>query len=268
MARAGILWFLIFTLFLASTAHGPAFEQAWAREQPSAAAGTAAPDPGLAHQPTVEDFWQVQAVLAALGMYEGSLTGIFDAATRDALQRLQRRYGLPATGLLDPETLAFLGGPAAGLDRQVRFLYTVQPGDTLSVLAARFGVPVPRILRFNPSITSMHRIYAGHQLVIPVEFPIPAQFEVLRLQVLPERFLGSYLADVSFADADRLADEFVQLLKAHGFDVQVEQRALDGITVRNAAIGLGRITFSPYRSEGRTRVDVGLLVAGSGAARL
>lgn len=97
---------------------------------------------------------------------------------------------------------------------------------------------------------------------------MPAQYEVLRVQVLPERFLGSYLVNVAFADADRLADDLATLLRQKGFEVQYEHRALDGITVRNQSIGLGRITFSPYRSESLTRVDVGLLVASGDAANL
>jgi len=232
------------------------------------APGLAAVEPEATRQPNTDDLWQVQAVLAALGMYHGPITGVYDEPTRQALLRLQRAYRLPATGELDADTLAFLGGPAATLDRHPRFLYAVQPGDTLSELAVRFRVPMPRIVRYNPSITSVHRIYAGHQLVIPVEFPIPEHFRVLRLQVLPQRFLGSYLVNVPFAGADRLADDLAQLLREHGFEVQVEQTALDGITVRNRAVELGRITFSPYRSEGLTRVDVGLLAAGSGATSL
>ncbi|MBO8141314.1 MAG: peptidoglycan-binding protein [Firmicutes bacterium] len=218
----------------------------------------------LASVPTVEDIWQVQAVLSALGYYERSLSGAFDSATREALERLQRRYGLSPTGVLDSETWALLGGPATELERMPRFLYTVRAGDTLSSLAARFGVPIPRILRFNPSITAVDRIYAGHQLIIPVDFPVPADFRVLRIQVLPDRFLGSYFVDVSFAAADRLAEELAQRLRERGFDVTLDPaRPLDGITVRNASVELGRITFSAYRSEGWTRVDVGLLAAGS-----
>lgn len=267
MWRAGVLWIVTLTLtltvFLAGSPGSPIVGRTWAQEQLTAVPEASFQDLGTGSQSSAQDVWQVQGVLAALGMYEGPLTGNLDAATREGLLRLQRAYGLSVTGTLDRDTWALLGGPADALDRQARFLYTVQPGDTLSVLAARFGVPMPRIVRYNPSITSVHRIYAGHQLVIPVEFPVPAQFDVLRLQVLPERFLGSYVVQVAFADADRLAEDYAQLLREHGFHVQVEQRALDGITVRNHAVGLGRITFSPDRSEGRTRVDVGLLAAGS-----
>mgnify|MGYP001165762551 CR=1 FL=1 len=268
MARAGVLWLLIVTVLLAGSPGSPAVELTWAQDQPSAAAVTTTQAPAASYQPTPEDIRQVQAVLHALGLYDGSPTGAVDAALGEALARFQRRYRLTPTGVLDPDTLNFLGGPAASLERQARFLYTVKPGDTLSGVAARFRVPLPRIVRYNPSITSVHRIYGGQQLVVPVEFPVPAHFEVLRLQVLPERFLGSYLVNVAFADADRLAEELAARLRELGFEVQIEQRALDGITVRNASVGLGRITFSPFRSEALTRVDVGLLAAGSSATSL
>lgn len=268
MVRAGVLWFMFLTMLLAGSPGSPGVGLTWAQDQLAAAPAAAAPAPAENHQPTPEDIWQVLAVLRAMGLYDGPLTGTLDDAGRAALAAFQRRYGLNPTGVLDRDTLAFLGGPAAKLQHQARFIYTVKPGDTLSGIAVRFGVPLPLLVRHNPDIKSVHRIYAGAQLVIPVDFPMPAHFEVLRVQVLPERFLGSYLVDVAFADADRLAEELALRLREHGYQVQVEQRALDGITVRNASVGLGRITFSPYRSEGLTRIDVGLLAAGSTATSL
>lgn len=45
--------------------------------------------------------------------------------------------------------------------------YRVKSGDTLSAIARRFGVPLRRILRANPSITDPNRIEVGQIILIP-----------------------------------------------------------------------------------------------------
>ena len=39
--------------------------------------------------------------------------------------------------------------------------YTIKRGDTLSVLAARFGTTVARLMALNPHIKNANLIYAG-----------------------------------------------------------------------------------------------------------
>ncbi len=46
-------------------------------------------------------------------------------------------------------------------------VYVVQPGDTLSAIAERFGTTQAAILDANPHITSAHLIWAGAELTIP-----------------------------------------------------------------------------------------------------
>lgn len=45
--------------------------------------------------------------------------------------------------------------------------YTVQPGDTLSSIAQRFGLRESVLLTLNPEITSPDRIYVGQRLLVP-----------------------------------------------------------------------------------------------------
>lgn len=51
-------------------------------------------------------------------------------------------------------------------------IYTVQPGDTLGDIAARFDVPVSVIARIN-AIPNIDRIYPGQRLRIPARMPQP-----------------------------------------------------------------------------------------------
>jgi LysM repeat protein len=46
--------------------------------------------------------------------------------------------------------------------------YIVQPGDTMSRIAARFGTSVSAILAANPQVGNANRIYVGQRLQIPV----------------------------------------------------------------------------------------------------
>lgn len=45
--------------------------------------------------------------------------------------------------------------------------YVVQPGDTLSAIARRFGVPLSALLAANPQITDPNQIFPGQVITIP-----------------------------------------------------------------------------------------------------
>ena len=45
-------------------------------------------------------------------------------------------------------------------------VYTIQRGDTLSKIAARYGTTVAILVELN-NIPNKNRIYAGHKLLIP-----------------------------------------------------------------------------------------------------
>jgi len=49
--------------------------------------------------------------------------------------------------------------------------YTVQPGDTLTTIARRFGTDVTTLLRLNPGIINPDLIFVGQQLVVPSSAP-------------------------------------------------------------------------------------------------
>ena len=45
-------------------------------------------------------------------------------------------------------------------------VYTIQRGDTLTKIAARYGTTVQTLVELN-NIANKNRIYAGHKLLIP-----------------------------------------------------------------------------------------------------
>lgn len=47
-------------------------------------------------------------------------------------------------------------------------VYTIQHGDTLSKIAARYGTTVAVLVELN-NIENKNRIYAGHKLLIPAK---------------------------------------------------------------------------------------------------
>jgi peptidoglycan hydrolase-like protein with peptidoglycan-binding domain len=56
----------------------------------------------------------LQGILAAAGFYTGPIDGIWSPAVEDAIRTVQTEAGLPATGQLDPATMAYLVGLIQG----------------------------------------------------------------------------------------------------------------------------------------------------------
>lgn len=229
-----------------------------------AAAGPSAVAPAPVVEPLAplrkgENVEALQRLLSVLGYYAPDrVDGVFSEETAYALKRLQRAHGLAATGELDPPTLHLLGDD--GLDRLPRFSYTVRPGDRLSLIASRFGSSLPWIARLNPHLQSVHTIAQGEELLIPIDFPLPRPAAAERMQVLRDRFLGSYLVGVPFTDATALVDEQLEALRAKGFDATLVAGGVEyGITLRGRGVVLGRMEFSAAEGGAATRMDVGLL---------
>ena len=71
-----------------------------------------------------------------------------------------------ASALREPLTDEALEQIAGGKYRGAVFMYTIQPGETLAVLAHRFGTTV-RILRELNDITNAEQVKAGVTIMIP-----------------------------------------------------------------------------------------------------
>lgn len=108
-----------------------------------------------------------------------SQDGIFGAGTRQAVTAFQRRMGLAVDGIVGPSTWNALYRVYQGIGQNVpkpdpdpapgtggsSFAYTVRSGDTLWLLANRFGTTVDAIMRLN-GLTS-DNLQIGQVLQIP-----------------------------------------------------------------------------------------------------
>ncbi|MFD5815691.1 peptidoglycan-binding protein [Streptomyces sp. NPDC127038] len=72
----------------------------------------------------------VQVALNALGVFSGEVNGIFDQATADAVTQFQSGLGLPATGVVDSDTLSALGSQPFQPEERTQL-----PGDEFPALA-------------------------------------------------------------------------------------------------------------------------------------
>ena len=118
------------------------------------------------------DVERLQILLRVAGFYFSPIDGIFGLATQRALTNFQRsvREIEIVSGVADVETWTALGaecdpGPVIppGVVR-----YTVRPGETLYIIAARFNVTIQEIVQANPTITNPNRIGAGQEINVPV----------------------------------------------------------------------------------------------------
>lgn len=78
-----------------------------------------------------------------------------------------------ATGVPDPQAnkvqipMVSTGAAAPESQAAATTTYTVQRGDTLAKIAARFGVTMAALLKANPQIKNPDQIYVGQRLTIP-----------------------------------------------------------------------------------------------------
>lgn len=186
-----------------------------------------------------------------------STTGERRAA--DPVQKETRDGGdLPVPG--EPTLPSAVSVEQEGHDHLPRFRYVVRRGDSLSRIAQRFGSSLSWLQGANPQIVSVHTIYAGEDIVVPIEFPLPDGAAVERMEVMQDRFLGSYRIERPFTEVQQLLTWQLEALRQMGFEAGLDENGLEhGITLRGRGVVLGKLVFTAAGSEDATQVDVGLL---------
>lgn len=82
------------------------------------------------------DVHELQKILARLGFFPGDPHGSYDLLTKEAVKDFQRAFHLAADGVVGPKTWRMLGEPGIWN----RFCHPLPAGETLTELAARYGV--------------------------------------------------------------------------------------------------------------------------------
>lgn len=119
----------------------------------------------------------LQFMLLKDGLYHGALDGYLGRETAAAVRRYQRRARLAADGVIGPATVSALVHHTGVPVRPKRLVppkpamptttYVVQPGDTLTSIADRFGLSLPSLAtanRFDPAGV----LLIGKKLTIPM----------------------------------------------------------------------------------------------------
>lgn len=137
-----LLWFLLFPMASTASATQPVPEQTLALGSWGA------------------DVFYLQQRLVEAG-YDLTVDGHFGPATRRAIIAFQLDNGLTPDGIAGPKTLEAL------TDHRPVYEYVVQPGDTLSEIAALFNIQLDTIVELN-DIENPSLIRVGELLRIPV----------------------------------------------------------------------------------------------------
>ena len=108
----------------------------------------------------------LQTALKRAGFDPGAADGIFGHATQKALRCFQNSAGLRPDGVAGPLTHAALRPYLTGYT-----MYTVDYGDSLYRIAARFGVPLRAVEAANPEADPLN-LQPGQQLTVPLPFAV------------------------------------------------------------------------------------------------
>ncbi|MGI6129325.1 MAG: glycosyl hydrolase family 18 protein [bacterium] len=125
-----------------------------------------------------DDVAELQATLARLGFKLGPIDGDFGPLTQQAVRQFQARHNLVTDGIAGPATWAALREALANLSQPTATSrsgasyerYIVKPGDTLYLIAQRYGLSLEEISRAN-ALPRLDLIYPGQALAIPRSFP-------------------------------------------------------------------------------------------------
>lgn len=119
---------------------------------------------------TGEDVRQLQALLRDLGLYTASVDGIFGEKTKAAVLAFQQSYGLLRDGIVGPGTKQALYGQFLKLYPPDK--HTVSAGETLWIIAAKYGLSVSQLVKLN-NLKDSDRLFPGDVLVLRADETTP-----------------------------------------------------------------------------------------------
>ena len=128
-------------------------------------------DPPIEHvMIRIPDYLRMDTVADALGVSSATLASLNPGLRSPVLSNskyVPRNYVLRAPPVDEPGALLAAISSADRYASQIRDRsYVIQPGDTLSLIAQRYGTTISKLMQAN-NLRNMHRIRAGQNLEIP-----------------------------------------------------------------------------------------------------
>ena len=136
----------------------------------------------------VPDYMRLSTLAGALAVDPSALASLNPGMRRPVLsdsKYVPRNYALRVPPMADAENRVAAISSDLRYASQIRDRnYVIQPGDTLSLIAQRYGTTVSRLMQAN-NLRNMHRIRAGQTLEIPglaAREPIPDGADTYRVR--------------------------------------------------------------------------------------
>lgn len=120
----------------------------------------------LRHGHSGEEVTQLQKLLSELGFYKSSVDGIFGDKTKTAVLEFQGKMNLAKDGIVGPTTRRTLQAQQIKLSPPGS--HTVVSGETLAVIAGKYGLSTSSLIRIN-NLKNPDRIFPGDVLILRVE---------------------------------------------------------------------------------------------------
>ncbi len=116
------------------------------------------------------DVSALQFLLARAGFYNSALDGYYGPLLEAAIRDFQIHAGLAADGVAGPQTLAALvrrdRAGAPGATAAPSETYVVQPGDSLTAIAAHYHLTLTALAKTN-GLDPAHALLIGTKLTVP-----------------------------------------------------------------------------------------------------
>jgi peptidoglycan hydrolase-like protein with peptidoglycan-binding domain len=118
------------------------------------------------------DVSALQFLLARAGYYDSAIDGYYGPVLRAALETFQAHAGLAPDGVAGPQTLAALvrSGHSPRAAAPAAQAYVVQPGDSLTAIAAHFGISLDGLAKEN-GLDPAKALLIGTKLEVPAAHP-------------------------------------------------------------------------------------------------